>query len=193
MIPPGENPPYLAQAYLKRGICWHNQQEQRLARRDFDRASAIDFEDPRAYLWIGITYAQEQDYRRAIEYYSEAISNSQSFTLAHNNKGLAYFQLREYQKAVDSFNEAIANEPNEAEHYYKRGVTYGQMGDTPKSLESGLSSFELAILNDPTMVKAYRRGAKVLRKLGRSELAQKWETKIQQLEAEAPHPAGETS
>ncbi len=181
LSPAGEEASYLAETYLKRGICWHNQQEEGLARRDFDQAAAVNYEDPRSYLWIGITYAQEKEYRRAIEYYSKSIAKSPGFVLAHVNKGLAYLQLKEYKKAVESFNEAIANEPNKAEHYYKRGFTYHVMGN----LEKSLASFELAILNDPTLAKAFRDGAAVLREMERSELAAEWDKKAQQVDAEA--------
>jgi len=181
LAPVGEEASYLAEAYLKRGICWHNQKEEGLARRDFDQASAVNYEDPRSYLWVGITYAQEKEYRRAIEYYSKSIAKSPSFVMAHVNKGLAYFQLEEYEKAVESFNEAIANEPNESEHYYNRGFTYRVMDD----LDKALASFELAILNDPTSAKSFRDGAAVLREMGRSELAGEWDKKARQINAEA--------
>ena len=123
LVPPGEESQYLAEAYLKRGICWHYQGQDALARGDFEQSASINYEDPLAQLWIGYTYAQEGDYRQAIDAYGEAISLNPKFSLAYVNRALAYIQVESYKKAIDNFNHAIRHEPSEASHYYLRGLT----------------------------------------------------------------------
>ncbi|MCH8839310.1 MAG: tetratricopeptide repeat protein, partial [Planctomycetes bacterium] len=119
---PGGDASYLGEAYLKRGICWLNQQEPDLARRDFEQAASLNYEDPLPYFWVGLTHAQEEEYRKAIDSYGDAIAKNPTQTSAYVNRGLAYMQEEDYQKAVDNFNEAIRLEPTESEHFYKRGV-----------------------------------------------------------------------
>ena len=171
---------YLAEAYLKRGICWLNQGEPKLARRDFEQAAALNYEDPLPSLWIGFTHAYEDDFRKAIESYGEAIAKNPTQTSAFVNRGLAYMQEEGYRKAVDNFNEAIRLEPNESEHFYKRGIAYMWLED----FEKAFNSFELAVLYDEKSAKAYRAGARALRELDRGELAQQYESRASELESQ---------
>jgi len=177
-VPGGSEAAYLTDAYLKRGVCWLNQGEPNLARRDFEQAASLDYEDPLPYLWIGYTHAQQKDYRKAIESYGESIAKNPAQAAAFVNRGLAYLQEEDYQKAVDNFNEAIRNEPTESEHFYKRGVAYMWLED----YEKAFTSFELATLFNDKNVKAFRAGAIALRKLDRTSLAEQYESRAEELE-----------
>ena len=180
-VPTGEVPTYLADAYLKRGICWHYQGQDTLARGDFDQASSINYEDPLAYFWLGITYAQEGNFREAIRHYSDAIAKNPKFTLALVNRGLAYLQLKAPEKAVENFNEAIRVEPNNHELFYKRGMAHLLL----KEYQKAADSFSLAILNEPQEVKSFRGMANALRGLGKNDLAREYESQAEQIEAGA--------
>lgn len=177
-IPRGAEAGYTSEAYIKRGICWLNQGEPKLARRDFEQASSLNYEDSLPYLWVGYTYAHEKNYRKAIESYGGSIAKNPTQAAAYVNRGLAYLQEEDYQKAVDNFNEAIRNEPTESEHFYKRGVAYMWMED----YEKAFTSFELATLFNDKNVKAFRAGAMALRRLGRDSLAEQYESRAEELE-----------
>jgi tetratricopeptide (TPR) repeat protein len=176
---PGGDASYLGEAYLKRGICWLNQQEPDLARRDFEQAASLNYEDPLPYFWVGLTHAQEEEYRKAIDSYGDAIAKDPGQTSAYVNRGLAYMQEEDYQKAVDNFNEAIRLEPTESEHFYKRGVAYMWM----EEYEKAFNSFELATLFNEKHAKAFRAVAIALRKLDRGNLAEQYENSAAELEA----------
>ena len=178
LIPGGRNGPYAADAYLKRGICWHYQGQDSLARPDFEMSASIQFEDPLPHLWIGYSYAQEGNYREAIKHYGDAIAKSPDFAMAFVNRGLSYMQLEEFKKAVDNFNEAIRNEPTESKHYYKRGVAHLKLEEYQKALDS----FDHAIRYDSENVKFHRGAVAALRALGRDNLASQHEQKIRELE-----------
>jgi tetratricopeptide (TPR) repeat protein len=178
-VPGGAEAVYLSDAYIKRGICWLNQGEPDLARRDFEQAASLNYEDSLPYLWIGFTYAQKEDYRKAIESYGESIAKDPAQAAAYVNRGLAYLQEGDHQKAVDNFNEAIRNEPTESEHFYKRGVAYMWLQD----YEKAFTSFELATLFNAQNAKAFRAGAMALRRLDRTSLAEQYENKADELEA----------
>jgi len=170
---------YLAEAYLKRGICWHYQGQDSLARGDFEQSAGIQFEDPLPHFWIGLSHAQEEDFREAIESYGEAIAKAPTFPASYVNRGLAYMQLGGYQKAVDNFNEAIRNEPSEPEHFFKRGVAHMRMEEYQKAFDS----FHLATLNDEKMAKAFRGAANALKALDQTSLAQQYSERARAIDA----------
>jgi len=171
--------PYLGEAFLKRGICWLNQEEPNLARRDFEQSSSLNYEDPLPYLWVGLTYAQEEEFRKAIDSFGEAIAKNSGQTSAFINRGLAYIQEEDFEKAVDNFNEAIRLEPNESEHFYKRGVAYMML----EEYEKAFNSFQLATLFDDKSAKAFRGGALAATRLDRESLARQFANSASELEA----------
>ncbi len=175
----GGDVPYMGEAYLKRGICWLNQEEPDLARRDFQQSASLNYEDPLPYFWVGLTHAQEEEYRKAIDSYGEAIAKNPGQTSAYVNRGLAYIQEEDYQKAVDNFNEAILLEPTESEHFYKRGVAYMWL----EKHEKAFNSFQLATLFDEKNAKAFRGGAIAANRLDRGSLATQYENTAAELEA----------
>ncbi|MCG8450471.1 MAG: tetratricopeptide repeat protein [Pirellulales bacterium] len=184
LAPAGERGGYISEAYLKRGICWHYQEQGSLARGDFEQAATINFEDPLPHLWIGYTYAQEEDYRKAIDSYGEAVSRNPAFPLIYINRGLAYIQLEEYNKGVENFNEAIRHESDDfsmARHFYKRGIAYLRLEEYQKAFDS----FHLATLNDETYEAAFRQASAALRKLGKPSLAEQYENRANALNAPA--------
>jgi len=185
LSPGGGEGGYVAEAYLKRGICWHYQEQGSLARGDFEEAAALNFEDPLPHLWIGFTYAQEGDYREAIENYGEAIARRPGFPLIYVNRGLAYIQMGEYDKGVENFNEAIRHESDDAtkaRHFYKRGLAYMLLEQYQKAFES----FDHAMLNDNSYQEAFSKAAAALRKMGKSSLAEQYDRRASELPAPTP-------
>lgn len=178
-LPSGDSGSYAAEAYQKRGICWHMQGENRLARGDFQQAASIDYADPLPHLWIGYTFAEEGDYRSAIDAYGEAIARNPSFSLPYINRGLAYVQLGEYQRAADNFNEAIRVEPDSADNFVKRGRAYMML----EEFEKAYNSFHLATLNDENNAEAFEAAAAALRQLGRASAAETYETRARELKS----------
>lgn len=176
-----QDPGYLADAFLKRGICYHYMGSEELARGDFQQASATGsgFNDPRVSLWIGFTYHLQGDYREAIKWYSTAIAKNPNFTLAHSNRARAYLDLKDYNKAVASFYDAIRTEPNVGEHYYNAGFALAKDEQYQKAVEF----FELALLKEKPQPRMYRGAAEALRKLGRNDLADKYDRQAAAAEA----------
>jgi tetratricopeptide (TPR) repeat protein len=168
---------FLTDAYYRRGICFHLIGEDKMAITDFETAAHLDSTDPRANLWEGFTYAKLGDYQQALRAYGDAIAASDRFTPAYYNRGLAYMMLGNYKKAISDFNDAIRLDPANAEYYFKRGLAYQQMGDPQKASES----FSAAIEFEKTHTGAHRHMAEALDKLGRSDLADQYRQKAEQL------------
>ncbi len=173
VAPAGADASYLAEAYLKRGICWFYQQQGSLARGDLEQAANLNFEDPRPHLWMGFTHFQEGNYREAIDHYGEAIARNPAFPLAYVNRGIAYMRLGEFKKGVENFNEAIRHEPDgvtKARHFYRRGKAYLMLEDFQKAFDS----FDHATLNDDSYREAFQQAAETLEQLGQPNLAAKY-------------------
>ena len=169
--------PELSESYYRRGICFHHLGENKMAIADFVQAANMSLGDPRANLWEGFTYAKMGDYHQALRAYSDAIAASDRYTPAYVNRGLAYMMLGEYEKAVNDFNEAIRLEPAVAEHYFKRGVAYEQLRD----YEKAAGSFASAIEFHDEHAGAYRHMASTMQSLGRTELANQYRQKANEL------------
>jgi tetratricopeptide (TPR) repeat protein len=169
--------PFLADAYLRRGICFNLIGEDKMAISDFETAAHLSSGDPRANLWEGFTYAKLGDYQQALRAYGDAIAASDRYTYAYYNRGLAYMMMGNYKKAIADFDDAIRLEPVNAEYYFKRGLAYQQLGDQQKASES----FSAAIEFDKTHAGAHRHMAEVLAQLGRPELATQYRQKADQL------------
>jgi tetratricopeptide (TPR) repeat protein len=169
--------PFLAEVYLRRGICFHMIGEDRMAISDFENASHLVANDPRANLWEGFTYAKLGDYQQALRAYGDAIAASDRYTYAYYNRALTYMMMGNYKKAITDFNDAIRLEPANAEYYFKRGLAYQQLGDQQKASES----FSAAIEFDKTHAGAHRHMAEALVQLGRPELATQYRQKADQL------------
>lgn len=179
-LPAGESGGYALEAYLKRGICWHYQDEQRLARGDFQQAASLDYQDPLPHLWTGYTYVAEEDYRSAIDAFGEAIARNPNFALLYINRGLSYVQIGEYRRAADNFNEAVRVEPANAENFVRRGRVYMLL----EEYEKAFNSFDLAMHRDDSNVDAFEGAASALRALGRSSAAETYEQRAEELKAQ---------
>ena len=169
--------PGLGEGYFRRGICFHYLGEEKLAIRDFEQAASIDFDSPRSNLWKGMAWAKLGDYNEAIRAYGESIAVSDRYIPAYVNRSLAHIQQGDYLKAVADLNEAIRLQPTEATHYYRRGKAYALAGESERAIQSYMSALEY----DPRLGSAYLALAEELRETGRSELANEYLRRAEEL------------
>jgi tetratricopeptide (TPR) repeat protein len=177
LLPAGESGGYAGQAYLKRGMCWFNQGENRLARGDLEQAASMDYSDPLPHLWLGYTFAAEKDFRSAIDAFGEAIAKNPNSSLPYINRGLSYVQLGELQRAAENFAEAVRVEPDNPDNHVKRGRVNLMMEDYQRAF----NAFDLALQRDPENIAALEGAAAALRGLGRSSAAQTYEQRAEDL------------
>jgi tetratricopeptide (TPR) repeat protein len=179
LLPAGESGGYAGQAYLKRGMCWHNQGEYRLARGDLEQSASMDYTDPLPHLWMGFTYAAEGDFRAAIDAFGEAIAKNPNASLPYINRGLSYVQLGELQRASENFAEAVRVEPDNPENHVKRGRVYLMM----EEYQRAFNAFDLALQRDAENIRALEGTAAALRGLGRASAAETYENRVEELKA----------
>jgi tetratricopeptide (TPR) repeat protein len=171
--------PDLAEAYFRRGICFYHLNENDLALADFEKASALAYQDPRSRLWEGFTQAKLGNYYEAVRAYGQAIAESDRYTPAYVNRGLAYMMVGDYTKALNDFNDAIRIEPTESDHYFKRGMVYERLGKNQEAADS----FTTAIKFNDKNGAAYRHAATALAALGHNDLAAEYRGKADSLAA----------
>ncbi|HEX3602085.1 MAG TPA: tetratricopeptide repeat protein [Lacipirellulaceae bacterium] len=168
--------PTMGDAYFRRGICFHNLNEEKMAISDFQQAAHILFDDPRCNLWEGFTYAKMGDYNEAIRAYGDAIAASDRYTPAYANRALAYMMLGDYKKAVNDFNDAIRLNPTTAQYYYQRGVAYEMLKDNQRAAES----FATALQFDNKNADTYKHMAIVQQALGHADTAAEYSKKAEE-------------
>jgi tetratricopeptide (TPR) repeat protein len=179
LLPSGESGGYAGQAYLKRGMCWFNQDENRLARGDLEQAAAMDYTDPLPHMWMGFTHAAEEDFRSAIDEFGEAIAKNPNASLPYINRGLSYVQLGEFQRAAENFAEAVRVEPDNADNHVKRGQVYLMQDNFQKAF----NAFDLALQRDAENIQALEGTATALRGLGRTSAAETYQQRAEELKA----------
>lgn len=169
--------PELGEAYFRRGICFQKINEDKMAIADFQSAAHLNSGDPRCNLWEGFTFSKLGDYNEAVRAYGDAIAASDRYTPAYYNRALAYMMMKDYDKAINDFNQAIRLAPTNAEYYYKRGLGY----EMQKDFKRAADSFATALEFDPKHVEADRHMAAVQQALGRSDLANQYRQKAEEL------------
>lgn len=164
---------FLSDVYFRRGICFFEIGEEKMAISDFEASAHLNTDDPRANLWEGFTYAKLGEYQQALRAYGDAIAASDRYTPAYFNRALTYMMIGDYKKAVNDFNEAIRLEPANADYYFKRGLAYEALGDNQKAAESYASAIQF----DDKHEGAHRHMADVQQALGHTELANQYRQK----------------
>ena len=89
--------------------------------------------------------------------------------------------LKEYKKAIDCFGDAIRWEPDVGDNYYNVGYAYMQLNDYRKAADF----FRLALLQDNPQPKMFKKMAEALRQLGKNDLAEEYERKADEANAQA--------
>jgi tetratricopeptide (TPR) repeat protein len=171
--------PELADAYFRRGICYHYIDEDKMAIADFEQAALLGFDDPRARLWEGFSFAKLGDYHEAIRAYGESIAASDRYVPAYVNRGLAYMTQGEYDKAIRDLNDAIRIEPTNSDHFFKRGIAYSLSDQHQRAADS----FAAAIKFNKDFKPAYLHLADELDRLDQRELAEEYRQQADSLES----------
>jgi tetratricopeptide (TPR) repeat protein len=155
--------PEQAELYLRRGIAWFHMGHYGIALEDFQEASGIAYDDPRAELWLGLTLVELGRPIEAINAYAAAIRRDRGFMLAYLNRGLAYLSTGEPRKAEFDFDLAIRTDPADARAWFNRGVAQARQG----RFSEAVRSYAEALKRDPGLEAARRNMAAAQAMAGR--------------------------
>lgn len=111
-----------ATRWNKMGIAYHQLQDLRSARKDYEQAIRLDPQYGEAINNLGTIFYSQQSYRRAVREYKKALRELPESASIHSNLGTAYFARKDYKKAAEAYEKALQLDPDVFEHHSTYGV-----------------------------------------------------------------------
>jgi len=127
-------------------------QQPELARRNLNKAVAMDSTSGEAYFQLGLMQFKSQHPDSAIAFFRQAIRHDPKKPLYFLNLGVAHFQTKQIDKAVPAFRSALALDKKLVIGH----VLLGQALVSEDSLALAQKSYETALTIDPANGKALR-------------------------------------
>jgi type IV pilus assembly protein PilF len=91
--------------YVQLGMAYFQQNNRDAARRNFERALAIDSDSAQANNGMALLYQMNGEFELAEKYFLKAISADDNYTQAQSNYGTFLYQQMRYPEAYDVFEE----------------------------------------------------------------------------------------
>ena len=155
-----------AEAYLKLGIAYLNENKVQQAFVEFHKAYELDPHNKEILNAVGIIYLVHlEETNKSIEYFDKAVKEDPSYSEAYNNLGYAYEKLGSYEKAISFYRKALSNPL-----YQTADKAYINMGNAyyrTRNFEAALQSYKEAMKRAPALGLAYWRLALCLNAMGR--------------------------
>jgi tetratricopeptide (TPR) repeat protein len=130
----GQAPESSATRWNKMGIAYHQLQDLRSARKNYEVAIRLDPKYGEAINNLGTIYFSAQSYRRAVREYKKALRELPESASIESNLGTAYFARKDYKKATEAYEKALQLDPDVFEHHSTYGVLLqnNNVGDRAK-------------------------------------------------------------
>ena len=93
--------------YVRLGMAYLQQDSRDAARRNFEKALAINSKSAPANNGMALLYQLNAEFSLAEKYYLKAISSDASYTQAKNNYGIFLYRQARYQEAYDVFKDVV--------------------------------------------------------------------------------------
>ncbi len=127
--------PYLADAYLYRGLAHIELRQYEKALDDFRTVIGFDHRyADQVHYFTGLAYASKGEYNEAIHHYSEALRISPDY-YSFFQRGKAYYATGEFGRALQDFDVALNLNPGFGEVHFFRGRARYQTGLYRDALE----------------------------------------------------------
>jgi len=151
-----------ADAYLKRGVAYAQNDQLQEAQEDLTRAIALDDNNAMAYFNRGNIRFELGDRQGAIEDYTAAIQIDPTATRPYVNRGTVRAELGDDKGAIEDYSEAIQNDPNLAAAYLNRCLSRSNLGNHQDAITDCVQASRL----EPNSVAAFQNRGLVRRRLG---------------------------
>jgi len=135
--------PNYVEAYVNRGLSFHELQQYRRAIQDFGKAIVLDPNCAEAYRNRGMDYAFLQQKSEAIRDFDKAIALEPNYAQPYSDRGMAYMIFQQYTKAIQDFDKAIGLDPNHVRSYNDRGMAYAYLRQDAKAIRDFDRAIEL--------------------------------------------------
>jgi tetratricopeptide (TPR) repeat protein len=116
--------------YIFRGIAYHYKNENDLALADFNKAIALDPQDPTAYYWRGNSYYAKKQLDLALADYNKAIKLDPKLKNAVFYKGVVCDLLDKKQEAIEAYESFLRLDPTDREQIDKAKERIEALGST---------------------------------------------------------------
>lgn len=148
------------EAYIKRGILYHQQDLYDKAIADYSQAIKLRFDYAVAYFNRGISYLQKRDIIRAMTDFDRAIALDSNDPNAYFERGSARYKAGDLDFAITDYTEAIKLRNDYSEAFFNRGLVYLEKGDK-KNAAADFKAI-LSLKADPQMIEAVQARLKQL-------------------------------
>lgn len=156
-----------------RATCRFENEDRRGAIRDLTRAIELQPNNERLFMERGRIWVARGKSREAIHDFDRSIAiNSDNFD-AYRERGLLRLILSKPQKAISDLTISLELMPKQPELIAKRGEAYLKL----RNWQAAREDFELAVTNDPLLVRAHCGRALAMIRMDEHEQALIWLTK----------------
>ena len=105
--------------------------------KEFEKAVAIDADNPSLLIKTGNCYKQQNQNEKALAYYQKALALNEKNTDAMFNIGLCYTEMPDKTaEAIDAFQKVIALDANYTFAYYALAISYEKNSQYKEALEN---------------------------------------------------------
>ena len=164
--------PEYAEAYIKRGLAYHNLGRYKEAIADYTQTVSLKRYLADAYAGRGDVYSELGDIPRAIDDYTTSLEKRKN-ALVMSKRAEGYLETGEINKAITDYSYIIKHRPN-AIAYYNRGRAYYEkfllVDKKDDTLKLAMADFDKAIEIQPHFAIAYLSRGNTHEYLGRQKL-----------------------
>lgn len=148
---------------IEQGLAHHQRGQLNLADSSYQKALAIEPNDPDALHYLGVLRHYEGRSSAAADLMAKAVSLRPNDAAASNNLGVVLDALSRREEAVKAYDRAIAIQPDYAEAWNNRGNAFLGLARPSKALES----YDRALALKPDYAEAHNNRGVALHDLRR--------------------------
>lgn len=173
--------PKQAKCYYVRGVLLIELRRYQESISDFSKAIELCPSYSSFYTNRGYAYSELGQYENALVDFGKAIKLASNDPWNYNNRGTIYTERKEFKKAYADLRRALKLCPEAFDIRHSLGVFYMERGE-PGDDQLALEQFAKSIALEPNDDCAYKDRAKLYRRLGQDDLAERDEEKCRELE-----------
>jgi tetratricopeptide (TPR) repeat protein len=149
--------------HVNLGIILHNEQKLAEARRELQKALALDERSVPAHYRLANVYRAEKEFAKALEHYRQALDINPSYVYALNGLGMTLSRLDRDEDALEAFNKVVEIDPERAPGYLNLAIQLERMGHKEEALDA-YETF-MRISTDEKFSRERQRAAAAIKRL----------------------------
>ena len=172
--------------YYALGRIYYQQNRFAESLAQFSKVLELDPKSFRAYDNMGLAYEGLNDNTRAMQHYQRALALVQKdhldYDWVYGNVSNLFYKMGNYSNAFQFAAEAANRNPNSGRDFYLGGKALAKLGKP----DLAAKWLQRAVILDPSLSEAHYQYAQVLRKIGKTEYADRELKIFQETKAKEP-------